>query len=161
MVDAGAFREDLYFRLEEFQVALPPLRERREDIPLLAIYFMHRMAAHLNKEVTQLTREALSVLQSYDWPGNVRELEHAVKRGVIVSVGPAIRAGDIALGGGKADARPTGERMSLEEHERSYIREVLEATGWVISGAHGAAAILGLHPSTLRGRMRKLGIVRQ
>jgi len=160
MVQAGQFREDLYFRLQEFQVALPPLRERREDIPALARYFTARMAAHLDKEVTHLTPEALSALQAYTWPGNIRELEHAVKRAVIVCPGSVIRAEDIILESEKTEEGPTEGLLTLEELERRHIREVLKDTGWVIKGPHGAAAILGVPGSTLRHRMKKLGIQR-
>jgi len=160
MVSEGKFREDLYFRLQTFPVRLPPLRERREDIPLLANAFMARMAAHLNKNVTHLTPEAFSLLNAYDWPGNVRELEHAVQRAVVVCRGPAIRAEDILLEFGKGPERTSGETLTLEENERRHIEAVLEQTGWVIEGAGGAAALLGLPASTLRSRMKKLSIRR-
>ena len=161
MVERGEFREDLYFRLQVFPVQVPLLRERRGDIPLLAAYFMDRMAAHLRKEVTHLTPEALAALQAYDWPGNVRELEHAIQRAVIVCRGSAIRAEDIVLELGKSEEDPAEELLTLEEHERQYIQEVLEGTGWVVRGARGAAEILGLPESTLRNRMKKLGIRRR
>ena len=158
-VQEGEFREDLYFRLAVFPVRLPPLRERQEDIPLLALYFMERMAAHLDKEVSRLDEGAVSALQRYGWPGNVRELEHALQRAVIVCRGSTVRAADIGLESGMGLS--SGEVVPLEEFERRYIREVLERAGWVISGAQGAAALLGVNPSTLRGRMRKLGIQRE
>jgi len=161
MVEAGEFREDLYFRLHVFPVQVPPLSDRREDIPLLAVYFMQRMAAHVNKEgVTQFTPGALSVLQAHDWPGNVRELEHVVQRAVIVCSESAIRVEDIALGSGEVEAAPSEELLTLEEHERRYVRQVLTRTGWRIRGPQGASAVLGLHEATLRGRMKKLGIRR-
>ena len=160
MVDAGEFREDLYFRLQTFTVELPPLRERRGDIQLLAEYFMERMAAHLNRDVTHLSPEALVALRGYDWPGNVRELEHAVQRAVVVCSGTAIRAEDITLELGKGEEGSPQGVQTLEEVERRHIREVLEQTGGVVKGAHGAAALLGLKESTLRFRMKKLGIVR-
>ena len=160
MVSEGKFREDLYFRLQAFPVRLPPLRERREDIPLLAEYFMRRMASHLNKPVTHLTPEALSLLNAYAWPGNVRELEHAIQRAVIVCRGPVIRAGDIFLEFAKERGSSTEEIATLDENERRHIRETLERTGWVIKGPHGAAALLNLPASTLYSRMKKLGIVR-
>jgi formate hydrogenlyase transcriptional activator len=160
MVEAGPFREDLYFRLQEFTVELPPLRERREDIRLLAEYFMERMAAHLNREVTQLSPEALAALEGYDWPGNVRELEHAVKRAVVVCPGTAIRARDITLELGKRAEGPLKEVQTLEEVERRHIQEVLEQTDGVVKGPRGAAALLGLKESTLRFRMKKLGVQR-
>ena len=160
MMQAGTFREDLYFRLQEFEVELPPLRERREDIPQLAGYFVERMAAHLDKVVTDLTSDALAILQAYQWPGNVRELEHAMNRAVIVCRGSEIRPEDILLKSEKMEKDAGEELLSLEEVERRHIRKVLERTGGVVKGEHGAAAILGLHGSTLRHRMKKLGIDR-
>ena len=161
MVQAGRFREDLYFRLRVFPVWMPPLRERLEDVPLLAAYFMQRKAAHLNKQVTHLTPQALAMLQVYDWPGNVRELEHAVYRAVVVCQGPAIRPEDVLLELGKKVEDTTGkEIVPLEEYEGRYIRRVLEQTGWVIKGPRGAATLLGMPASTLRDRMKKLGIRR-
>jgi len=160
MVEAKQFREDLYFRLQVFPVRLPPLRERREDIPALASHFLKQWAAHLNKAVSRLTPQAWAFARAYDWPGNVRELEHVIQRAVIVCRGPAIQVGDLALGGVQADERPAEEVVSLEEHERRYIREVLEQTRWVVRGSRGAAALLGMPGSTLQSRMKKLGIVR-
>ena len=160
-VGEGAFREDLFFRLNVFPVELPPLRERREDIPLLADYFLVAATGHLHKEVTGLSSAALAVLRRYDWPGNVRELKHTVERAVIVCPGKTIRVEDIALGIGQKEGQINGKRLSLEEYERQYIRQVLEETGWVIRGAKGAALILGLPESTLRRRMKRLGIRRQ
>ena len=160
MVSEGTFREDLYFRLQVFMVELPPLRERREDIPLLAAYFLAQIAAHVGRPVTRLTPGALRTLTAHDWPGNVRELEHAIQRAVIGSTGDSVREEDIVLAAGaKAGDRPDA-LVPLEEHERRYILYVLEQTGWVIGGAHGAASVLGLAEGTLRSRMKKLGIAR-
>ena len=156
----GAFREDLFYRLNVFPVELPPLRQRREDIPLLADYFLVAATDHLHKEVTGFSSSALAVLQRHDWPGNVRELKHAVERAVTVCPGKMIRVEDIALGIGQKEGPTNGERPSLEEYERRYILQVLEETGWVIKGPQGAAAVLGLHPATLNRRIKKLGIVR-
>ena len=160
MVETGQFREDLYYRLQVFAIILPPLRERLEDIPLLAVYFAQRMAEHLSKRVTHLVPEAFSVLQGYAWPGNVRELEHAIQRAVIVCPGPAIRAEDVALGVGQKEEESVRELISPEEYERRYIRTMLEKAGWVIKGPRGAAALLGMPPSSLHRRMKKLGIAR-
>jgi DNA-binding NtrC family response regulator/ligand-binding sensor domain-containing protein len=160
MVAAGTFRADLFYRLHVVPVRLPSLWERREDIPMLAAFFAERMAAHLNKPITQLEPAALERLKRYDWPGNVRELEHAMQRAVIVCPGQVIRAADIAL---EAEGRGEGrvrECATLEAHERRHIRQVLEQTGWVIAGPEGAASFLGVPESTLRYRMRKLGIAR-
>ena len=160
MVADGGFREDLFFRLQGFTVRLPPLRERREDIPLLANYFLEGMAAHLNKEVTQLTSGALSVLQTYAWPGNVRELEQAIKRGVIVCPGSVIRVEDLALEKGHVPEMGEDAPILPEEYERQYILQLLERTGWVIRGPKGAAALWGIPEGTLRSRMKKHGIQR-
>ncbi len=160
MVAEERFREDLYFRLHAFPVRMPPLRERREDILLLAAYFMERMAMRMNKKITHLTLEAQAILMAYSWPGNVRELEHAVQRGVILCKGPTIGVEEIALEIQKDPGGPAEEVVTLAEHERQYIREVLEKTAWRIRGPHGAAVLLGLPESTLRSRMKKLGIVR-
>jgi formate hydrogenlyase transcriptional activator len=159
-VEEGAFREDLFFRLHVFPVVLPPLRERREDIPLLADYFLVAAIGHLHKEVTGLSPAALAVLRRYDWPGNVRELKHTVERAVIVCRGETVQAEDITLGIGQKEGPTNGERPSLEEYERQYIWQVLEETGWVIKGPQGAAAVLGMHPATLNSRIKKLGLVR-
>ena len=158
-VSERAFREDLYFRLRVFPVRVPPLRERREDIPALAAHFMKRIANHVSKEATQFTPQALAELEMYDWPGNVRELEHVVHRAVIVCSGREIRAEDLLLERGDRTEEPAEELVTLEDFERRYILRVLEQAGGVIAGPHGAAAILGLHESTLRGRMRKMGIL--
>jgi DNA-binding NtrC family response regulator len=159
-VEAGDFRADLFYRLQGFELRLPPLRERREDIPVLALYFMQPAAAHLAKPVTELAPEAIAALQAYDWPGNVRELQHAVERAVVVCEGSTIRAGDLAPMESPEGAAPAAERLTLEEYERRYIRAVLADTGGVISGPRGASAILGLPESTLRTRMKKLGVER-
>ena len=161
MVAQGTFRADLFFRLQGFEVQLPPLRARREDISLLALYFLTRSAAHLDKrEIAQLSPEALARLQAHDWPGNVRELEHVVRRAVIVGNGPTLRVGDIALGSDTTTGPIPEEVVSLQEHERRYIQQVLERTGGVIRGPGGAAQLLNIPPSTLYGRMKKLGIER-
>ncbi|MBT4608406.1 MAG: sigma-54-dependent Fis family transcriptional regulator [Gemmatimonadetes bacterium] len=160
MVAEGVFREDLYYRLQVFPVRLPPLRERVEDIPLLALYFVERMAAHLSKGVVGLAPAALAALRAYGWPGNVRELEHVVQRAVIVCQTATIQTENLLLGLGRGDEHSGSEVLSLEEHERRYICEVLDRVGWVIGGQGGAATLLQLHESTLRNRMKKLGIER-
>jgi transcriptional regulator with AAA-type ATPase domain/ligand-binding sensor domain-containing protein len=160
MMKRGEFREDLYFRLQVFPVRLPPLRERQEDIPLLATYFAERMAAHLNKDIS-LAPEALAALETYPWPGNVRELEHVVQRAVVVCRGSAIGPEDIALDFGWSEPEKTEVLATLEENQRQHIRKVLEQTGWVIKGAGGAAVILGLPESTVRYYLKKLGIQRK
>ena len=161
MVAEGAFREDLYFRLSGFPLQMPPLRERLEDIPLLATYFAQRMANHLHKRIEALGAEALIRLEAYEWPGNVRELEHVMQRAVIVCREPAIQAEDIALGMELEVEDIAGAVLTLEEQERRYIRQILERTDGVVSGKVGAALLLGVPESTLRSRMKKLGIERK
>jgi len=158
MVEAGRFRADLFYRLQAYSLRLPPLRERLEDVPLLAVYFMTQMACHLHKEVVEVEREAVMLLQNYDWPGNVRELEHVVQRAVVVCRGKAIEANDISLGGG-VSARDE-KLQTPEEYERWYLKRALEASSWVLKGPHGAAAALGMPPSTLQNRLKRLGIQR-
>ena len=160
MVADGQFREDLYFRLCAFPVQMPPLRDRREDIPFLTSHFLNEMATRLHKKVTHLAPEALAVLMAYDWPGNVRELEYAIQRAVIICKTEVIQSGDIVLNFDKSDGGVAGETVSLEEHERRYIRKILEQTQWTVSGPRGAAALLDINPSTLRSRIKKLGIRR-
>ena len=160
MVSTGDFREDLYYRLNAFPMYLPPLRERKEDIPELAEFFKTRMATHLSKQIGPLTVEVIEVLQSYNWPGNVRELEHTIQRAVIVCQGSRIEVEDISLISSSAPDFTDREIVPLAELERRHILNVLKATNWRIKGVHGAAALLGLHPSTLYGKMRKQGLKR-
>ena len=160
MITEGNFRADLFYRLQGFVLGVPSLRERLEDIPLLAAYFAEGMAVHLNRTRPELSAGALAVLQGHDWPGNVRELEHVVKRAVVVCRGGVIRAEDLGIERGVCPIVGDEEYTSLEEVERRYIRHVLERTGWVIEGERGAAEILEMKPSTLRFRIRKLGLKR-
>jgi len=159
MVKDGQFREDLFFRIQVFPISMPPLRQRREDIPLLVECFIDGMEVQLDKNIEAIDAEALGLLKRYDWPGNIRELKHTVERAAIVCRGGVIRARDIALMVGEIDD-DEGALVTLEEYERRYILEVLEHTGWVIRGEQGAAAVLGLKPGTLYSRMKKLQIQR-
>ena len=160
MVSTGDFREDLYYRLNAFPMYLPPLRERKVDIPYLAEFFKTRMATHLNKQIDPLTIEVIEVLQAYHWPGNVRELEHTINRAIIVCQDSRIDVGDIGLISSSPPVFTGREIVPLAEYERDYILKVLKATNWKVKGVHGAAALLGLHPATLYGKMRKQGIKR-
>ena len=172
MVSAGVFREDLYYRFQVFPILLPPLRERKEDIPHLAEFFKHRMATHLGKDIAPLKPEVIEVLQTCDWPGNVRELEHTIQRAVIVCRGSQIRVRNLGLYGFRIEGPDPGlkkntvtvsqdrEVVPLDEYERHYILEVLKITNYQISGDRGAAALLRLPPSTLYSKMKKLGIKR-
>ncbi len=158
-VDDGTFRQDLYFRLSEFVVELPPLRTRGEDIPLLARYFLERSAQHLNKRQPELEAEALAALQTYDWPGNVRELEHVIQRAVLVCRDGRIKSGDILDAGPLPTTAGTGDGIvSLEALEKSHILRALEECNWVVYGDAGAARLLDIHAEKLRSRMRHHGL---
>ncbi|MEW6754061.1 MAG: sigma 54-interacting transcriptional regulator [Candidatus Latescibacterota bacterium] len=157
MVADGDFRQDLYYRLRIFEVVLPPLRQRREDIPLLADYFRERMADHLDKPVGGIAPAAVAALQAYAWPGNVRELEHVVQRAVVVCRGTEIELPDLSLELERAAGHPA-PLPSLDEVERQHIQTALELTGGVVKGPQGAAALLGVPASTLGDRIRRLGL---
>jgi PAS domain S-box-containing protein len=177
------FREDLFYRLNVFPIQLPPLRDRGGDIPVLAHYFAMRFAAQLGKTLEGITPATVERLTAYRWPGNIRELENVIERAVILTKGPLLEIGAETLvpaaalsgmpaAGEKiatavtpaAESVPPGAETprpaSLEDVERKHILNTLQQTGWRIEGSGGAAAILGLHPNTLRSRMRKLGISR-
>jgi transcriptional regulator with AAA-type ATPase domain/ligand-binding sensor domain-containing protein len=160
MVAKNSFREDLFYRLQVFPVPLPPLRLRLEDVELLAVHFAERMATHLHKPLVYIEDAAFAALRSYAWPGNVRELEHVVQRAVIICRDGRLRADDLALVSRSTQAVELQEWVSPEEYERRYMLRMLERCGWVLRGEKGAAAQLGLAESTLRGRMKKLGIER-
>ena len=158
-VRQGAFREDLWYRLHIFPIMLPPLRQRREDIPLLASFFLNRTAKKMMKDIQKIPPAVMAALQEYPWPGNVRELENVIERAVINTQGPLLQlASRIALA--PAATAPAAPSQSLADRERDHILQVLEEAGWKIEGQDGAAARLGLNPSTLRGRLRKFGITR-
>ncbi|MCC7264791.1 MAG: sigma 54-interacting transcriptional regulator [Candidatus Latescibacteria bacterium] len=166
MVKEGTFRQDLYYRLKVFPVQLPPLRQRREDVPALARHFLAAAAAHQGKPALELSAEALRALVAYDWPGNVRELEHLMARMVTLWQEGEILAEDLGIVAEAEPALPShnghlghngnghGSVLLLEEMERRHIQGVLEQAGWVLEGEQGAAALLGLAPSTLRNMGR-------
>jgi len=168
----GTFRQDLYYRLNVFPIALPPLRARRDDIPLLVHYFVTRFATKIGRKISRVPRQAMQRLVAYSWPGNVRELENVIERAVILSPGPDLQVAAEMLVETAPVAEPsplpvataTGARrasVSLEQVERGHIVAVLKHTGWRIEGEHGAARALNMNPSTLRSRMKKLGIERR
>lgn len=165
MVAEKTFRDDLFYRLNVFPIQLPPLRQRTDDIPLLAFYYLTRFAARLGKAIKGIAPETLGRLTAYSWPGNIRELENIVERAVILcrgdqlEVAPAHLANPLA-GGGSAPSQVDGTAHSLEAIERSHILAVLAQTGWRIEGEQGAAQILDLPANTLRSRLKKLGIER-
>jgi PAS domain S-box-containing protein len=161
-----AFREDLYYRLSVFPIPLPPLRARREDIPLLVHFLVGKFVARIGKPVESVSPETVRRLLAYPWPGNVRELENVLERAVILATGPTLEIGPDVLPGAAegttppASSPPLSPSASLETVESNHILSVLERTGWVIDGPGGAAKVLGVHPNTLRSRMKKLGIKR-
>jgi len=158
LVQKGDFRADLYYRLNIIPLTAPPLRERGDDIILLARYFARKYADRLNKPIDDFTEETLEALVNYDWPGNVRELENVIERAVVMSVDGVPRP---ALSELKRSIRTSSaSSKTLEEVEREHIVCVLKDTNWVIGGPEGAAKRLGLNRSTLTFRMRKLGITR-
>ena len=155
----GRFREDLYFRLSVFPIPLPPLRARREDIPLLVWHYITRRQAQLGRAIERVPRRAMAALTAYAWPGNVRELENVIERALILSPGSTLHLEEPwGAKPRRAGGPPSLER--LDEVERAHIRRVLEACAWKIEGPGHAAAKLGLNPGTLRSRMTKLGIRR-
>ena len=156
-VRQNRFRDDLYYRLNVFPITLPSLRERREDIPLLAQHLANRFARAMHKPIKPLSDTVARALQQYDWPGNVRELENVVHRAIILSSDGVISMSDIALSAVRVTA---SVGTTLEEIERNHIQRMLSTTLWRIEGRRGAAELLGMKPSTLRSRLRKLGIRR-
>jgi formate hydrogenlyase transcriptional activator len=156
-VEQGRFRRDLWYRLNVFPIKIPPLRERREDISLLANHFADKYGRKMGKVITRIPHDLMKKLERYQWPGNIRELENVIERAVIVSLGPTLQLADKLIGGLPENIL-SGREGSLSAVERAYIIKVLEQTHWKIHGPNGAAQILGLNPSTLRSRMKKLQI---
>lgn len=155
----GRFREDLWYRLNVFPITVPPLRKRTEDIPMLVNSLVNKFAKKLGKQIDKIPQRTMRTLQNYHWPGNVRELENVIERAVINTQNSKLHLVD-RFETSEAEVLASNRTMTLAEIERDYIVKILEKTNWRISGKNGAAVILGLNPSTLRGRMRKLGIRR-
>ncbi len=160
MVDEQKFRADLFYRLNVFPIHVPPLHERPEDIPLLVRHFVEHYARRMNRAIETIPSEAMETLTRYRWPGNIRELQNLIERAVILSPGLVLRVplGDLELR--VAAGQHNGKPQTLEEAERGHIVATLTDTKWVVAGARGAAARLGMNRSTLQFRMKKLGIVR-
>jgi len=162
-MEAGRFREDLFYRVAVYPITVPPLRDRREDIPLLVEHFVQHFAQRRGLRIDEIPAEVMRSLRAYDWPGNVRELQNVIERAVLTTTNGVLRLAEPLqqIPNGLAKLRPTGSGfagLTLDEVERGYIVEVLETTNGQVSGAGGAAEILGLHANTLRYRMKKLGI---
>ncbi len=152
------FREDLYYRLNVFPVSIPPLRMRSDDIPQLVRHFIGSYARKTGRHIKSIPKSTMKSLQGYPWPGNVRELEHVIERAVITSTGPVLQLADRL---DHKTAHPQQENpRELAEIEREHILKVLEQTHWRINGENGAAGLLKIHPSTLRFRLKKLGLER-
>jgi formate hydrogenlyase transcriptional activator len=178
-VAAGTFRQDLFYRLNVFPIVVPPLRERKEDLALLVHHFVARYGAKLGRRVTRVSPDLLQRLTSYSWPGNVRELENVIERAVILSQGSELQLAAVmpsapapvaaapspavasSPGDGAEPAPPAPAKTpSLVDVQRDHILSVLRQAKWRIDGPHGAAHVLSVKPSTLRSRMKKLGIAR-
>ena len=159
MVTGKQFRSDLFYRLNVFPITLPPLRERREDIPLLTRFFAQKFAQRMHKRIDTIPAEAMAALTQYHWPGNIRELENLIERAVILTQGTAL---EVSLSELKKAATISPSSLStLQDAERDHILRALEETDWVIGGPRGAAARLGMKRTTLQARMQKLSISRQ
>jgi formate hydrogenlyase transcriptional activator len=149
----GKFREDLYYRLKVFPIAIPPLRERVEDIPLMVFAFMEEFSMRMGKKITKVSRKSMEALQKHSWPGNIRELRNVVEHSAILSGGDTLK---LTFLGDSPTREP--QPVTLAEAEREHILKTLELTNWRIKGKHGAAERLDMEPSTLYSRMQKLGI---
>jgi formate hydrogenlyase transcriptional activator len=166
-IETRAFRQDLFYRLSVFPIRMPPLRERRDDIPDLAQYFAKYFSARLRKSVDRVTPAALERLESYDWPGNIRELQNVMERAVILARGTAVDVDAVQVvsdsrlpASPSLSASPRADLLTLADAERRAIVAALDAAHWRISGVGGAADLLALKPTTLHAKMKKLGIHR-
>jgi transcriptional regulator with GAF, ATPase, and Fis domain len=155
VVCQAGFREDLYYRLNVFQIIVPPLRERREDILPLLWSFVQEFSKRMGKRIESIPQKGVEALQAYSWPGNVRELRNVAERAMISTTGAVLHL-DVP----KMAQSGVGQSETLEEVEKQHIIEALNTTGWRVSGKDGAAEILGINPKTLESRMQRLGIHR-
>lgn len=154
-VKRGLFREDLWYRLDVFPITMPPLRDRKDDIPHLVDFYLRKISKRLGKNIEIIPDNVMEALQSYHWPGNIRELQNVLERGAINSSGQTLRLVDDLT---KLSMASSTTRKTLEAIERDYIVQILEQSNWKVSGKNSATEILGLNRSTLRARMRKLAI---
>ncbi len=158
-VHERTFREDLYYRLNVFPIQMPPLRDRAGDVPLLTHFLMEKFAVRVGKRIEGVSRKTMERLLAYRWPGNIRELENVIERAVIMNEGPVLEI-EPKMFSDSGSFQALDQGADLESMERNHTLNILQQTGWVIEGPKGAARILGLHPNTLRSRMKKLGISR-
>ena len=159
-IGKGRFREDLFYRLNVFPITVPPLRQRKEDIPLLAGYFSEKFSKQYGKKITEIPEKTLRILQAHGWPGNIRELMGVVERAVIVTNGPTLQLAEPIVVQEAVIEQEGQNNQGLADVEKDHISRILREAGWKIEGPNGAARLLGLRPSTLRNRMKKLGINR-
>jgi DNA-binding NtrC family response regulator len=152
LVKEGIFREDLYYQLNVFTISIPPLRNRKKDLPLLASYFLNRLVKAVNKPIEGLSAEALKSIEEYDWPGNVRELKNAIERAVVVSKGPLITLSDLPI---PAFPKTSIEDLSLEAAEKNHLRQVLEQMGWDLDKS---AEVLKIDRTVLESKIEKYGL---
>jgi formate hydrogenlyase transcriptional activator len=156
MVENKEFRADLFYRLSVFPVSLPPLRDRAEDIPVLARHFLLKYAQRMNKLVTDIPAQTMEAMLAYDWPGNIRELQNFIERGIIVSTGAVFQPP--LMPSRRQNSNVSVITKTLEDATRDHVLQTLEETRWVVGGRHGAAARLGVARTTLLSKMRRLGI---
>jgi formate hydrogenlyase transcriptional activator len=161
-VREGNFRSDLYYRLRVFPIELPPLRARKEDVPLLVWHFLEQLTRTIGKQIERVPAATMARLIAYDWPGNIRELRNVLERALVLSPGPVLRLDELGESFQAAVPATTvgGSARALEDVEREHILRTLEACDWRVKGQGNAAAQLKLHPNTLQSRMKKLGIRR-
>lgn len=166
-VRSGDFRSDLYYRLNVITLHMPALRERRSDIPQLVAYFLEQSAKRMGKSIESVSHKTMKLLTDYSWPGNIRELQNVIERGGVLSRGSVLNLGADLQPLNAFDRVPDSESAAepqnvstLEDIQRRYILQVLDKTGWLVSGPNGAAAILDIHPNTLSSMMKRLGIFR-
>jgi transcriptional regulator with GAF, ATPase, and Fis domain len=155
LVSEGGFREDLYYRLNVFQITVPPLRERQEDILPLVWFFVQEFSKRMGKRIESIPQKGVEALQAYPWPGNVRELRNVTERAMIITTGPVLHL-DVP----KIAQSGAAQSGTLEEAEKRHIIEALNTSGWRVSGKDGAAEILGINPKTLESKIQRLGIQR-
>jgi formate hydrogenlyase transcriptional activator len=165
LVSEKQFRIDLYYRLNVFPISVPPLRQRRDDIPLLVKRFVANYSSRINRRIETIPADTMDVLTRYDWPGNIRELQNFIERAVILSPGATLQAplSELRPVSDRDPDRPgmlPGNAVTLREADRDHILKALKETNWLIGGPGGAAARLGLKRTTLIGKMHKLGLSR-
>jgi len=162
MADENKFRSDLYYRLHVFPLNVPPLRERREDIPLLIRYFVQKHAQRMGRQIETIPSQALEALTNYDWPGNIRELQNVIERSVILTNGPELRVAMPEFNSKSTTAAPPRQTSNLSgPGERARILQALKEANGQVGGPDGAAARLAMKRTTLQSRMRKYNIARQ